>query len=108
MQTAPASRTARTSRAKASQGRPHIGIRDLKAKASAIVEDVQRRRVAYAVTKHGRVCALLVPADAGDRLHERPHADSAWDTWQELVCRLSREKGRRIQSAMDELKAMRR
>src|SRR3970282_178693 len=55
-------------RVKPKLGRPSIGIRELKAKASAIIDDVKGRRVSYAVTKRGRVEALIVPSDAGDRL----------------------------------------
>ena len=63
-----ASRSRKPRQPKAKQGRPSVGIRELKAKASAIVEDVKSRRVTYAVTKHGAVEALIVPADAGERL----------------------------------------
>jgi hypothetical protein len=63
----------------------------LKAKASAIVEDVKRRRVTYAVTKHGTVETLIVPVDSGERLLEHPNLDNAWETWQALVAQLPKE-----------------
>jgi len=63
-----ASRTEQSRRIKPKLGRPSIGIRELKAKASAIIDDVKGRRVSYAVTKRGRVEALIVPSDAGERL----------------------------------------
>ena len=57
-------RSKRCRRAKKAAGRPTIGIRELKARASAIIEDVKDRRTSYAVTKRGEVEALeLAPAD---------------------------------------------
>ena len=76
-----ASRPKQSRRAKMELGRPSIGIRELKAKASAIIDDVKGRRVSYAVTKRGSVEALIVPADAGERLLNQPNADSGWDAW---------------------------
>ena len=67
--------------AKADAGRPSIGIRELKAKASAIIEDVKGRRVTYAVTKRGVVEALIMPVDAGERLQQQPPEEAAWETW---------------------------
>ena len=103
-----ASRTQRTRRARTDLGRPSIGIRELKAKASAIVDDVKRRRVTYAVTKHGTVEALIVPVDVGERLLAQPNPDSAWETWQALVAQLSTESGKKTRSAVGELERMRR
>ena len=85
-----------------------MGIRELKAKASAIVEDVKSRRVTYAVTKHGAVEALIVPADAGERLLAQPEADSAWEAWDALVARLAKAAGKKTRSAVEELEDMRR
>jgi antitoxin (DNA-binding transcriptional repressor) of toxin-antitoxin stability system len=108
MRAAAVTRTKKTRPAKAEQGRPSIGIRELKAKASAIVEDVKRRRVTYAVTKYGTVEALIVPVDAGERLVGQPNIDSAWEAWQTLVGKLSKESGRKTRSALEELEQMRR
>jgi antitoxin (DNA-binding transcriptional repressor) of toxin-antitoxin stability system len=108
MRAATTPRAKRTRRAKTELGRPAIGIRELKAKASAIVADVKRRRVTYAVTKHGVVEALIVPADAGERLLDQPDLDSAWDAWEALVARLSEEPGKKTGSAVAELERMRR
>jgi antitoxin (DNA-binding transcriptional repressor) of toxin-antitoxin stability system len=108
MRTADTPRTKRTLRAKGDVGRPSIGIRELKAKASAIVEDVKRRRVTYAVTKRGAVEALIVPVDAGERLLVQPNQDSAWEAWQALVTQLSKEPGKKTRSAVAELERMRR
>jgi antitoxin (DNA-binding transcriptional repressor) of toxin-antitoxin stability system len=95
-------------RAKAIIGRPSIGIRELKAKASAIIEDVKGRRVAYAVTKRGRVEALIVPSDAGERLLHHNNGDNAWDDWQMVRDQLLKESGNKKQSAVAELGRMRR
>jgi antitoxin (DNA-binding transcriptional repressor) of toxin-antitoxin stability system len=101
-------RSKSTRHAKTDSGRPAIGIRELKAKASAIVADVKRRRVTYAVTKHGTVEALIVPVDAGERLLDQPNLDSAWETWQALVAQLSRDSNKKTRSAVSELEQMRR
>ncbi len=95
--------------ARAAEGRPTIGIRELKAHASAIIEDVSGRRVSYAVTKHGAIEALIVPADAGERLLSPSPGDSAWEAWQTLAQQLARDAhGRKMRSARDELGRMRR
>jgi antitoxin (DNA-binding transcriptional repressor) of toxin-antitoxin stability system len=95
-------------RVKPRPGRPSIGIRELKAKASAIIDDVKGRRVSYAVTKRGRVEALIVPSDAGERLLNHRHSDNAWDAWQLVVDQLLKEAGKKKRSAIAELEQMRR
>lgn len=102
------SRSGKAQRAKADAGRPSIGIRELKAKASAIIEDVKGRRVTYAVTKRGVVEALIMPVDAGERLQQHPPEEAAWETWQALVGRLSKEPAKKTTSAVAELERMRR
>lgn len=103
------SRSRKPQRAGAETGRPAVGIRELKARASAIIEDVKARRVTYAVTKRGAVEALIVPADAGERLLHASTADSAWDAWQALATRLSKERRRKKSgSALAELTQTRR
>lgn len=108
MSTAAASRAKKPRQPKAKQGRPSVGIRELKAKASAIVEDVTNRRITYAVTKHGAVAALIVPADAGERLLAQTEVDSAWEAWHTLVAQLARGSGKLTHSALEELEQMRR
>lgn len=103
-----ATRARKPRQPKPKPGRPSVGIRELKAKASAIVEDVESRRVTYAVTRHGVVAALIVPTDAGERLLAQPEADSAWEAWDALAARLAESTGRKAPSAVEELKAMRR
>ena len=108
MKTLLTSRTKKGPRATADGGRPSIGIRELKAKASAIIKDVKGRRVTYAVTKRGEVEALIMPVDAGERLLEQPREDNAWDAWQALVALLSKESAKKTASAVAELERMRR
>lgn len=99
----------RSRRAKKAEGRPTIGIRELKARASAIIGEVKERRTTYAVTKRGEVEALIVPADAGERLLSPSSADSAWGAWQNLADQLARNaRGRKVRSAAEELDRMRR
>jgi prevent-host-death family protein len=96
-------------RAKDAEGRPTIGIRELKARASAIVDDVKGRRISYAVTKRGKPQALIVPVDAGERLTSSAPADSAWEVWQTLADQLAQDARRRkLRSAVEELDRMRR
>jgi antitoxin (DNA-binding transcriptional repressor) of toxin-antitoxin stability system len=95
-------------RVKPKLGRPSIGIRELKAKASAIIDDVKGRRVSYAVTKRGRVEALIVPSDAGERLLNHRNGDNAWDAWQMAADQLLQESGKKKRSAIAELDHMRR
>jgi len=95
--------------ARGAEGRPTIGIRELKAHASAIIEDVRGRRISYAVTKRGAIEALIVPADAGERLLSPSPGDSAWEAWQTLAQQLARNaRGRKMRSALEELDRMRR
>lgn len=103
-----ASRSDRSRKLKRTLGRPSIGIRELKAQASAIIDDVKGRRVSYAVTKRGRVEALIVPSDAGERLLKQRNGDNAWDAWQSLIDQLLKESAKKKRSAIAELEQMRR
>lgn len=102
------SRTKQSRRGKANLGRRSIGIRELKAKASAIIDEVKGRRVSYAVTKRGRVEALIIPSDAGERLLNHSNGDNAWDAWQMLMDQLLNESGKKKRSAVAELEQIRR
>jgi prevent-host-death family protein len=103
-----AARTAQSRKVKPKLGRPSIGIRELKAKTSAIIDDVNGRRVSYAVTKRGRVAALIVPSDAGERLLNHRNGDNAWDAWQMVLDQLHKKFGKKKRSAIAELEQMRR
>jgi antitoxin (DNA-binding transcriptional repressor) of toxin-antitoxin stability system len=108
MKTSLTSRTKKAHRAMTDGGRPSIGIRELKAKASAIIEDVKDRGVTYAGTKRGEVEALIMPVDAGERLLKHPMEDNAWDAWQALLTLLSKESSKKTGSAVAEIEQMRR
>ena len=103
-----ASRTKQSRRSKRDGGRPSIGIRELKAKASAVIDEVKGRRVSYAVTKRGSVEALIVPIDAGERLLNQPDSDNAWDAWEVLIGQLLKQSRKKRRSAVAELEQMRR
>lgn len=103
----PGTRQARKPRL-AKAGRPTVGIRELKAHASAIIDDVKERRLTYAVTKRGEVEALIVPVDVAELIFGQSAPDGAWDAWQALVARLSKESGKKTSPALDELERMRR
>jgi antitoxin (DNA-binding transcriptional repressor) of toxin-antitoxin stability system len=103
------SRSGKGRRRKGPGSRPTVGIRELKARASAIINDVKGRRISYAVAKRGQIEALIVPADAGERLASPSAPDSAWEAWQTLADRLARNsRGRKTRSAVEELDRMRR
>lgn len=108
MKAKPVPRPQATRRSLARRGRASIGIRELKANASAIIQDVRGRRVTYAVTRHGTVAALIVPVDAGERLIAPSATDPAWDVWRALATRLADEPNRKAASAVAELARMRR
>lgn len=99
----------RDGHAKGPKGSQTIGIRELKAHASAVIREVKRRRVSYAVTKRGRVEAVIVPVDVGERLLSPSPAETAWEEWQCLATELARStQGRTTHSAVEELSRMRR
>lgn len=85
-----------------------VGIRELKARASAIVQDVKSRHVTYAVTKHGAVEALIVPVDVAQRLLDSVSDDQAWQVWQGVVEQLRAEADGALPSALQALGEMRR
>ena len=105
----PANRPAKGGRLTGAAGRPTVGIRELKAKASAIIDDVKGSRISYAVTRRGSVEALIVPADAGEKLTSPSPEDESWEAWQALADRLARDaRAPGARSAARELDRMRR
>ncbi len=85
-----------------------VGIRELKARASAIVTSVREDRVTYEITRRGQVEALLLPVDP-DGATSIAAGDAAWDAFQFLADQLGRavEAGIPL-SAVEELGRMRR
>lgn len=55
-----------------------IGIRELKARASAIVRSVREKRSRYLVTRRGRPEALIIPVDS------EPPPKTAGEVWERL------------------------
>ncbi len=52
-----------------------IGIRELKARASAVVRAVRERRARYVITQRGQPVAVLLPVDA---VPPQPDPDEVW------------------------------
>ncbi len=95
-----------TSHKKTSAGRKKsVGIRELKAQASAIVTRVSETRATYEVTRRGKVEALIVPVDVAPNA-ELVLSDAAWSDFLALARELSKLKTEK--SALAELEAMRR
>lgn len=85
-----------------------VGIRELKARASAIVREVADCDTTYAVTRRGKVEALIVPVHFQEGGQNSPEAQRAWTDLESLASDLAREKRRPRKSAMTELRRMRR
>ncbi|MCL5998128.1 MAG: type II toxin-antitoxin system Phd/YefM family antitoxin, partial [Chloroflexi bacterium] len=67
---------------------PEIGIRDLKMKASKVVQTVYKRKTRYTITRRGRPVAMLIPIDeATSRPTPRQSGAtmSADEVWNELT-----------------------
>jgi prevent-host-death family protein len=83
-----------------------IGIRDLKAHASALVRHVSENHAIYTITRRGRAVGVLAPADHLPTARADA-GDAAWDRLEQLMDRIG--KGRRPhKSAVRELAKMRR
>jgi prevent-host-death family protein len=66
-----------------------VGIRELKARASRVIREVQVHGAEIDVTRHGRVVARLVPV--APRRPAARRSAAAWST----IDRVAREIGRR-------------
>lgn len=69
-----------------------VGIRELKAKASQILDDVREHGARYVITRRGRPVGLLVPIERA--APPAAGTSSATEVWQELE-RLGEEMSRR-------------
>lgn len=87
---------------------PEVGLRELKAHASAILRDVREHRRRYVVTHRGRPVALLVPVADAPSAGESVD-DSSEDGWDEFL-RVADEIGRKwkgpptVQEVLDEMR----
>ncbi|MBC7264111.1 MAG: type II toxin-antitoxin system Phd/YefM family antitoxin [Chloroflexi bacterium] len=61
-----------------------IGVRELKARASAIIRAVRDRRARYLVTYRGKPVGVLMPLGEAGR-EAIPPADEGEDAWKELL-----------------------
>lgn len=68
-----------------------IGIRDLKAQASRVLEEVRSRGARYVITKRGRPVGVLLPLESGEA-RSGPAVENP-STWEDLD-RLGEEIGR--------------
>lgn len=69
---------------------PGIGVRDLKTRASEIVQNVRDRHARYIITYRGQPVGLLVPLDEA---RVAPLVSTDEPAWEELI-RLGEEIGR--------------
>jgi len=86
-----------------------IGVRELKARASEIVQNVRKKRSSYIITYRGRPVGLLSPLEAAAQARAEA-VQSAGEVWAELE-RLGAEIGRKWrskQSSAELLSEMRR
>lgn len=81
-----------------------MGIRELKAQASAIVSRVSETRATYEVTRRGKAEALIIPVEIFAILPTSN--DRAWEEFLALARELSALKS--TKSALAELEEMRR
>lgn len=86
------------------------GVRELKARASAIIREVRERRARYVVTYRGRAVAVLAPLEESSTGFPLEGAEASANAWEELA-RLAEEIGRRRRrgpSVVELLSKMRR
>ncbi len=78
---------------------PEIGVRELKAHASEIIQNVRERRARYIITHRGRPVGLLMPLDEARAASLSPVGESVMTAWEELT-RLGEEIGRGWRSSL--------
>ncbi len=81
-----------------------IGIRELKAHASALVSAVQERRARYIITRHGEPVAILMPVDA---VPSPPDPEEVWERLEALGQEIA-QNWQSEKSAVEILSEMRR
>ena len=82
-----------------------IGVRELKTRASAIVQNVEKNRARYTITHRGRPVAVLIPIEKA-----APRVSTETSAWDELL-RLGKEIARgwkAPKSSVEMLSEMRR
>lgn len=59
---------------------PKVGVRDLKARASAIIRDLRENRTSYTITYRGKPVGMLTPVDEiKEQIETQP------DGWGEML-----------------------
>ena len=82
-----------------------IGVRELKTRASAIVQDVEKHRARYTITRRGRPVAVIIPIEkAPSRVSNE---ETAWDELLRLGKEIARD-WKSSQSSVELLSEMRR
>jgi antitoxin (DNA-binding transcriptional repressor) of toxin-antitoxin stability system len=64
---------------------PDIGIRELKTRASEIIQNVWKRRARYTITYRGRAVGLLLPLETAAPSGIEAVASPSADAWTELA-----------------------
>ncbi len=87
--------------------REQVGIRQLKAKASHLVDRVAEERATYTITRRGRAVGILAPPDY---VPPSPalSGEQAWDRVIALADQLTSRPGTKRRSAVRELQKTRR
>jgi prevent-host-death family protein len=80
-----------------------VGVRELKANASRILDEVQAHGQRYVVTRRGKRIAVIVPAGLGDASSETVEHDLG--VWREMDD-LAEEIGRRWPKAPSAVEAL--
>ena len=71
---------------------PEVGIRELKANASKILDEVRERGARYVVTRRGRPVGILLPiAEAQGGAPGLVAGEEAWQALEELGAQIARD-----------------
>lgn len=82
-----------------------VGLRELKTHASAIVQDVEKRRARYTITRRGRPVALIIPIE--NAASSISTEKSSWDELLHLGKEIA-QGWKATQSSVETLSEMRR
>ena len=82
-----------------------IGMRELKARASDVINAVKIKRARYIVTQRGKPVAMIAPMDS--ILPDKSDDDDSWNRLLEIRARIGKGKQSK-KSAVDILSEMRR
>lgn len=83
-----------------------IGVRDLKAHASAIIRRVWKKKDHYVLTYRGRPVGLISPIEQANA-HTKPSSEAVWDELDRIASRIA-DGWRSRKSSVEILSEMRR